>query len=164
MNRVLYQPEPRGPSELVEIEVLTNGQQRVKFPDVQQLRSTTNQKIILKAIRVITDEVLTNAMLSVNANAPIAELQKIALVIYCEGWEKGHLIPILTLNDMHTEGGAAPHRYAQTNFNDWQNVSWDKCYLQFGNGTVSANAPYTVLLDVQYEKYNNEGAVIIGPS
>lgn len=164
-NRIiLLKEEPRGPSQLVEVNVLTAGLQRVTFPDVSQLRSTTNQKVIIKGIRVITPEVLTNAPVSGNVTAPITELQKMTLVIYCEGWEKAQFLPILTLNDMHTEGGSAPHRYAQTNFDNWENVSWDKTYIQFANGTLSAGTPYTVLIDVLYVKYNALGHEIKGPS
>lgn len=161
---ILLKEEPRGPSQLVEVNVPSNGLQRVPFPDVQQLRSTQNQKIVIKAIRLIPDWVLTNAMLSANANAPLAELQKMSLVIYAEGWEKAQFLPILTLNDMQDPQENTPHRYAQTNFDDWEKVSWDKTYIQFGNGTVSANAPYTVLLDVMYIKLNAANQQIKGPS
>lgn len=164
MNTIIFRQEPRGPSQLVEVDVLSNGRQRVPFPDIAQLRSTTEMKIVIKAMRLITADVLTNSMISGNVTAPVAELQKISLVIYCEGWEKAQFIPILTLNDMALPGGTVPHTYNQMNFNDWVNVSWDKSYLQYANGTVSANSPYTVMLDVQYERFNARNELIIGPS
>lgn len=158
---IFVQEAPRGPSELVEIQVQTNGQQRVPFPDVQQLRSLVNQKIIMKEMRLITVDVLTNAPVSGSVNAPVAELQKMTLVIYCEGWEKGHNIPALVLNDVNN---TAPHRFSGTRFNNWADVDWSKSFIQFSNGTVSAGAPYSVLIDVVYEKLDASGKEIVGPS
>lgn len=166
MNKptLLFQDEPRGPSTLVEVLVAGNGETRVAIPPQDQLRSDPSQIVVIKAIRLITDEVLSNGMLNSAPTAPVAELQKIALTLYCEGWEKGYQIPVLTLNDMALPAGSVPHRYQQTNFSDWKNVSWEKSYLQFAAGTASANAPYVVLFDVQYVKLNAAGHVIQGPS
>src|ERR1700690_2654698 len=96
---ILVQDEPRGPSQLIEIPVTVTGQSRIAFPDIQQLRSLVNQNIIIKQMRLITKEILTNGTITGFVNAPVTELQKIALLIYCEGWEKGQYIPILTLSD-----------------------------------------------------------------
>lgn len=162
MNRqiVIAQSEPRGASQLVEIPVPSNGLGRIPLPDVQQLRSLVNLKVILKAIRLITADVLTNAPTLGGVNAPLAELKKMALVLYCEQWEKGYLIPLLTLNDMHD--GNSPHTYAQTDFDNWADVDWSKSYIQLANGTVTANTPYNVLLDVQYLRLNAQGLEIKG--
>lgn len=166
MDRViLVQEEPRGPSQLVEVAVTANGLTRVNFPDIQQLRSQVGQNIIIKGIRLVAANVLTNAPLSGNATAPIAELQKLSLTLYCQGWEKGQLIPVLTLNDMSGDGGATvPYRMNPTKLANWTNVDWSKSYLQFSNGTVSANSPYSVLFDVEYVKLDSQGNEILGAS
>lgn len=165
MDRViLVQEEPRGPSQLIEVLVSTNNRGRVPFPDIDQLRSTGTQRIIIKQMRLITDDILTNAPVSGFTTAPVAELQKISLVLYCEGWEKAYFLPVLTLNDTSVSGGTNPHRYQPTRFNDWVNVDWSKSYLQYSNTTLSANAPYAVMFDVLYTKLNNQGQEIIGPS
>jgi len=163
-NLILVQEEPRGPSQLVEVQITANGRGRVQFPDVDQLRSTIDVTIIIKQIRLIDANVLTNAPISGLVTAPVAELQKMTLVIYCEGWEKATALPILTLNDMTLPGGAIPHRYQSTRFNNWSKVDWSKTYIQYSNTTVSAGAPYAVLLDVLYIKINKGGQEIIGPS
>lgn len=155
--------EPRGPSQLIEIPVALNAQQKIPFPDQSQLKSDADQKIIIKSIRLITPDVLTNAVLSGNLNAPITELQKISLVIYSEGWEKGQWIPVLTLNDMQLNGGTAPNAPSMARFNNWAAISWTKCFLQYSNGTSSAGAVYSVILDVQYVKFDNMGKEITGP-
>jgi len=161
---VLVQEEPRGPSQLIEILVSANGRGRLPFPDVDQLRSTGTQRIIIKQMRLVTDDILTNAPISGFLVAPVAELQKISLVLYCEGWEKAQFLPILHLNDTTVPGGTIPHRYQPTRFDNWVNVDWSKSYLQYSNGTVSANQPYAVCIDVLYVKLNNQGQEIIGPS
>lgn len=161
---VFVQQEPRGPSQLIEVVVPTNGKQRIPFPDVQQLRSMTNQRIIIKGIRTVTSETLSNGPVTGNTNAPLAELQKISLVIYCEGWEKAQFIPVLVLNDVSTPGGNMPHRYHATRFNNWENVDWTKSYLQYSNGTSTANTPYCVMFDVEYIKLDGDGKLLIGPS
>lgn len=164
---VFIQEEPRGPSQLIEVKVLATdtGSQSIEFPDVQQLRSQADQRIILKGMRLITADVLAKGVVSGLTNAPLAELQKIVLVIYCEGWEKAFNMPILQLNDIATPGGTFPHRYHATKFNDWENVDWSKTKLVYSNGTTGAqNTPYCVMFDVEYIKLNAQGGEIIGPS
>ena len=164
VQTVLVQDEPRGPSILIEIPVTTNGQQRVPLPDISQLRSTVDQKIILKGLRLISNEVLTNGMINQNANAPATELAKMGLTIYAEGWEKGQTIPLLTLNDMQFTIGAIPFRFSSTKFSNWINVDWPKSYLQFANSTVSVGAPYVVILDCMYQRLDAQNNIIYGPS
>jgi hypothetical protein len=154
-NMMLVQEEPRGPSQLIE---------KIVLPDVQQLRSQVGQVIIVKAIRLIPPAVLTNAPTIGGVNAPLTELVKISLVVYCEGWEKAQLIPILTLCDQFIEGSGTPYREKTTRFNNWRNVDWSKSYLQYSNGTPTAGTPYSVLLEVEYIKLDAQGHEIIGPS
>jgi len=149
--------EPRGPSQLIEVPVTTNGQGKVKFPDIAQLRNTTDERIIIKGLRLITPEVAVAGVTAVGVNAPLTELQKIYLTIYCEGWEKAQNIPILTLNDMTSPGSTFPHRYQPTRFDDWEKVDWTKSFLQWANGTQSANAPYVVIFDALYLRLNPNG-------
>jgi len=161
---VLVQEEPRGPSQLIEIPVITNGLGQIQIPQLQNLQNDTDQKVIIKAMRCIPPTVLTNAPNSGNAVAPLTELQKISLVLYCEGWIKGQNIPILTLVDTFTEGSGIPYRNRSVQLSNWQNIDWNKSFLQYSNGTVTAGVPYTVLLEVEYVKLDKSGNVIIGPS
>lgn len=161
---LLVQEEPRGPSQLIEVPVPTNGVQRVNFPDIQQLRDLINQRIVIKAIRLITANVLTNGIISGSVTAPVTELQKMAIVLYCEGWEKAQYIPVLTLNDVTVPGSAIAHRYHKTQFDNWENVDWSKSYIQFANTTSSAGTPYVVMFDVEYVKLDASGREIVGPS
>lgn len=164
MSIALVQEEPRGPSQLIEVPVGTNGLNRVNLPDIQQLRSTQTENIILKGMRLVIASVLTNGIISGTVNAANTELAKIALVLYCEGWEKMQYMPLFTMNDMFDPGGTAPHNFNPTRFNNWRKVDWTKSYLQYANGTVSVGAPYVVMFDVLYEKLDANNMVIVGPS
>ena len=164
---ILVQEEPRGPSQLIEIPVPL-ATQRQRLPDVQQLRSQEGQTIIIKSLRLITAKVLANAMTLTGTNATLAELRKICLVLYSEGWEKGQMIPILSLNDVadadSTAATTIPYRNNPTRFNNWRNVDWAQSYLLYANGTPAAGTPYVVMLDVEYIKLDAQGKQIIGPS
>lgn len=160
---LLIQEEPRGASQLIEIPV-TGALTKVVIPVIQQLQNNTDQVIIIKSLRLITVDVLTNAPTLGGVNAPTTELQKMAITLYAEGWEKGQLIPILSLNDMFTEGTGTPTRFRTTKLDNWQNVDWNKSFLQFANGTVPVGAPYNVILEAEYVRLNKQGQVIIGPS
>lgn len=164
---ILVQEEPRGPSQLVEVPV-TIGTQKQKLPDVQQLRSQEGQVIVIKGIRLITDKVSPNAATLNMINAPLAELQKIFLVLYSEQWEKGQMIPILTLNDMadadSTAATTIPYRNKATKLNSWRNVDWAQSYLLYASGQQSAGTVYCVMFDVEYIKLDAKGNPIVGPS
>jgi hypothetical protein len=162
MQQVLVQEEPRGPSVLIEIPVNNNGVQRINFPDISQLRSTVDQRIVIKGMRLITAEVLTNGIINGNPTAPAAELAKMAVTIYAEGWEKGQTIPIFTFNDFVFTVAALPFRNHPTRFDNWVNVDFPKSYIQLANGTVTAGAPYVVLLDCEYIKLDAQGMMLMG--
>lgn len=160
----LVQEEPRGPSQIIEVPVTVNAQTRINFPDVPNLRSQIDQKIIVKAIRVIPPTVLTNAPTGGQATSPLTELVKCSVVLYCEGWEKGQNIPLATLIDTFTEGSGVPYRDRTMQFANWENVDWNKSYIQFSNATSSAGQPYAFIFEVEYVKINKDGNEIVGPS
>jgi len=149
---------------LMEVVVDTNGQSKVTLPVLATLRNDTNQQIIVKGLTLITAEVLARAPTKGSVNAPLAELQKMSLVLYSQGWLKGLNIPVLRLNDQATPGGTFPHRYHPTKFNNWTQVDWEQSFLQYSNQSVSANTPYTVIFEVEYLKLNANNEVINGLS
>lgn len=157
---ILVQEEPRGASQLLECPV-TIGVTKQRLPDNNQLRSQQGQTIIIKGMRLITDQVLTRAVNFNLANAPLAELQGMVLVLYCEGWERAQMIPLLTLNDVNDQ--TSPHRYHATKFNNWKNVDWAKSFFQWVNGSSSGDN-FAVIFDVEYVKLDDQNREIIGPS
>lgn len=161
---LLVQEEPRNNSILIEIQVPI-GVQRVQFPDVQQLRGTNYETIIIKSVSLVTPKVLSHGILNGLENAPVTELRKMAAVLYSMGWERAQYIPVLFLNDTAdadaTTATTIPYKNTPPRFADWKRVSWDKCYLQFADGQPSAGAdPYTVIFEVQYMKFDAQGAPI----
>jgi len=159
---VLVTEEPRGASMLIEIPVTANGLGKIPLPVVQQLQNDTSQKVIIKAIRMIPPTVLSNAPTDGAAVSPVTELVKMSLTLYSQGWEKGQLIPLLSINDIETPTVATPFKRHTTRLADWTNVDWNKSFLQFSNGTVSAGAPYTVVLEAEYLRLDSMGKPMEG--
>lgn len=167
MNEIiLVQEEPRGASQLLECPV-TSGATKQRLPDNNQLRSVVGQTIVIKGLRLITDKVLADAVNFALPNATLADLVNMVLVIYCEGWERAQMIPLLVLNDMADADATAattiPYRNKATKFDNWRNVDWAKSFFQFTNGNA-ASTDFAVIFDVEYVKLDNNNQPIIGPS
>ena len=163
---ILVQEEPRGASQLLECPV-TIGATKQRLPDNNQLRSQQGQTIVIKGMRLITNKVLANAVNFALPNAILTDLMNMVLVLYCEGWERAQMIPLLTMNDMAdadaTAGTTIPYRNKATKFDNWRNVDWAKSFFQFANGTA-ATTDFAVIFDVEYVKLDDAGMQIIGPS
>lgn len=168
MDRILLiAEEPRNCSELVEVPVTVSGAFRINFPDNQQLRSMTTQDIRIQGIRLITPDVSSFGPITGLRNAPVTEAKKCFLVLYCEGWEKAHYIPLQVLNDTSMPTGTAAHRYSATKFGSWRNVDWGKSFILYSNGSAGSDisgGSYEFLFDVEYTKLDAQGAEIVGPS
>jgi len=163
-ERVLIQSQPVNNYTTVEIPVTANGLTRIAIPDQLMLKSYPGHTVVIKAIELISVKVLTRAILNAMANAPLAEVVKAALVFYCEGWEKIQYIPLARLQPVHDSDSTAATTFpfieqAQT-FENLRNLDWTKSYVQYGNGSVSANSPYAFILGVQYTTLNDQGAEI----
>jgi len=160
---LLVQEEPRTSSILVEVAIPV-GRQRVQLPDVQQLRSDVSQTVTIKSINLVPDNVLTHGINNGLPNASVAELRKMSLTVYSMGWERGQYIPVLFLNNTASSDATAnaiPYKNIAPRFSDWRSVAWDKCYIQFADGQPSAGeTDYTVIFEVQYNKFDTQGAPI----
>lgn len=158
---VLIQEEPRGPSQLVEIQV-TTATSTVPIPIIQQLTSDTKTIIVIKSVRLVTFAELAIAPQCGQPNAPLTELQKMSLLLYAEGWEKGKNIPILSLNNTFIEGSGIPFRDRTTKLANWDAVDWNKSNLIYSNTTVAVPS-YAVVLEVEYERFDKNGLRVVGP-
>jgi len=151
-SKMIVQEQPRIASELIEIPV-TSGATRATLPDVPQLRNQGDQVVVITTVRLVTPKVLTYGPVTGTANMTLTDYKKCSIVLYCNGWEKGHLIPLLTLNDYVDSDSAAatsiPYRQVQTRLDNWVNVDWNKSYIQFSNGQ-SASGSSVVILEVEY--------------
>jgi len=163
--KLLVQQEPRGPSQLIEIPVTAafNGLTRVPIPDIPLLRNAGARIILIKGMCLITPSVLPVAPTAGQVNAPLTELRKASLTLYSHQWEKGMLIPLLSMNNIYTEGSGEPWVSQPFKLDDWADVDWNKSYITYANGTPVAGAPYTILFDVLYQKVNTDGTPVKGP-
>jgi len=155
VNKVLIQEEPRIASELIEVPISNGASGRITLPDVPQLRNQGDQVIVITTIRLITAKVLQAGITTGVATMPIADLKKCAITLYSKGWEKGHFIPLLILNDVadadSTTSSTIPFRNKTTKLANWTDVDWNKSYIQFANGTAASQAS-TIMLEVEYLK------------
>lgn len=160
----MVQDEPRGPSQLIEVNVPVVGTTKQLLPVIQNLQNQVDVNVVLKVLRVIPDTVLPLAPTLGGINAPLTELQKMCLVIYSEEWEKGQLIPLCTLIDTFTEGSGIPWRTRSSRFDSWRNVNWGKSFLFYSNGSSSVGNPYNVIFEAEYQKFGRNGQEIMGPA
>ena len=155
MQKVLVQQEPRIASELIEIPIANAAAGRITLPDVPQLRNQGDQVVVITTVRLITAKVLTHGPTTGVAATPVADLRKASLVLYSQGWEKGHYIPLLVLNDVadpdSTAGTCIQYRNHTTRLANWTDVDWNKSYILFSNG-LSASQASTLMLEVEYFK------------
>lgn len=159
---ILVQEEPRGPSMLVQRDIVA-GDTNVSFKDVPELRNSDTKRTIIKSIRLIVPGVTVGPLNVGTVLAPLTELQKMYLSIYCEQWIKAQAVPILEFNDIFIEGSGIPFRSAATKLNNWENFDWTKTFIQFANGTAAVGN-YTVVLDIEYVNIDNDGGEIVGPA
>lgn len=156
MQNKYLKSEPRGASELIEVPIASGASGQISFPDVPQLRNQGGEVVILKAMRLITAKVLSHAPTTGVAVTPIADLRKMSIILYSNGWEKGHLIPALVLNDVQDQDSTAattiPFRENTTYFDNWQDVDWNKSKVQFSNGQTAAGAS-TLVFEVEYQRF-----------
>lgn len=154
-NILIIPTTPLIASQLVEIPV-GNGANTIAIPDQPQLRNQGDEVVVIKAVRLITPKVLSNSPTLGTANMPLADLVKSSLILYSNGWERGFLIPLLTLNDMADADGTAattiPYAQAPVQFADWENIDWAKSKIQLASGTTTSQAS-AVILQVQYQKF-----------
>lgn len=167
---ILVQEEPRGASQTVEIP-LTAGQGDINFPDIPELRSDSELKVIIKGIRHVSPKVSARGPVTGTANTPLADLPNIFLQLYSDQWLKGYNIPLLVLNDMAdadaTTATTIPYRNQATKFADWK-ISWNKSKVHFAPGTV-ASGNTVLILEIEYERfiYNNDSKqweLVLGPA
>lgn len=156
VQTLIVPEEPRQASQLIEVLVPAAVVSVVQFPVIQNLQNQTGQSVILKALRVVPNTVLTNGPTSGLPNATLAELAKISLVIYSQEWIKGQLIPALFLVDSFSEGSGIPWRVHSARFDSWQDVNWGKSFLQYSNGTPSNGLAYAVTFEAEYQKFRKD--------
>ncbi len=158
---ILVQEEPRGPSQIIEVQVSTVTSS-LPLPIIQQLTSDTRTNIVIKALRLVTFAELAIGPVSGLANAPLTELQKLSITLYADGWEKGKLIPLLAFNNTFIEGSGIPYRDRTVKLANWDSVDWNKSNFIYSNGTASVPS-YCILLEAEYERFNKDGTRVVGP-
>lgn len=162
MEKMLVQAQPIKNWTLVET-LAAVGNTRIPIQDQPMLKSYAGHKVVIKAIEVITAKMLTNGVLNATANLTRADLIKLVLVLYCDGWEQVQYIPLARLVSIHDTdsavGTTVPFMNDPALFENLKDVDWTKSYFQTANGTSIATAA-TIILGVQYQVFNDQGTEI----
>lgn len=147
--------------ELVELIVpagTTGG--RLPYPDIPNLRDDTTQDIIICSLESFTIEAMP---LTPNGNvvATTAQLLNCFLVLYIEGEESVHWLPLIKLQNVFqalaTGTSQAEFEHQET---DYLKVDWNKSYIQFGT-PPNPGANFSIMLGVAYKKLPPGGWAMI---
>lgn len=141
--------------EIVELVIPNDSSGRVNFKTQPQLRNQADQVIIIKGIKVYPVYAYSNSQQTAGlTGVAITELPKAVLVLYVNGWEAVHMIPLNEL--VHVQdplNGGAFQQEIQA-FADLQNVDWDKSYVQFS--IAASGSPYIIPFGIEYVRLQRD--------
>lgn len=139
--------------EMIETIIPANAVGAVPFPDVPNLRNQTDQSITVLDLEFFPIYVYGASFLNNTVTGtPVAEIPKIAIVLYVNGEESIRRIPLAKIN--YTEpptGTAAPFQHERVSFDKLRNVDWPKSYFQYN--AAGAGAAYVLPIGVTYLKF-----------
>jgi hypothetical protein len=136
--------------EVVEL-FINNAGTKFSFTDQPQLRTQKDQEIFIKTLEVFAiDAYAFSQTNNAVAGVPGTELVKAVLVLYIQGEERVHYIPLLKLKTLTSDPAAfIPNNVIDTiEFDDLSRVDWTKSYVNFS--TPPAGTPYVIPFGVTY--------------
>ena len=149
--------------QLIEVAVPAAGLavgQRLYIPDQPQLRTQTNQIIILKRLQPY-DNVTNPTTPSGAATVTVANLASSYLVINVAGTETMQFIPFVNLVNTVTTSTAVQRSYSNSQrlINNITRVDWTKSYIQVGSA-IAAGVSY--MIGVDYVSLPDDNSSILG--
>jgi hypothetical protein len=141
--------------EMIETIIPAGAAGSVPFPDVPNLRNQTDQRIIVLDLEFFPAYVYGASFLNTTVpGTPVAEIPKIAIVLYVNGEESIRRIPIGKINYSQDPAFTAPFQMERVSFDNLENVDWPKSYFQF-NAALAGN-PYIIPIGVTYLKFKQQ--------
>lgn len=150
--------------QLIEIPVPANGLgigQRLFIPDQPQLRTQTNQIIIIQALEAYDN--ITNPSTPSGADTvTVANLGVSYLVLNVFGTETMQYIPFTDLINIQTTDTSVQRAFTNIPkaLNNITKVDWTKSFIQVGD-TVAAGVSY--MIGVEYISLPDDNNTIISP-
>lgn len=141
--------------EMVELVVPANtaAGSRVPFDTIPVLRNQTNQTIYIQRMRTFLTTAYANSQKTpALPGLAAADLPKAVLVLYFENAENAKYIPLAMLNNIQ-DAASNPFQQSPEEFDNLQNVDWDKCYVQFSSAPNAAS--FVIPFGVSYAKVIN---------
>lgn len=135
--------------ELVELTIPANTVGRVNFQTVPQLRNQPDQIIIIRGIKVFPITSYGNSQYTSSIPGfPAADIPKAALVLYINGEESIHYLPLAEL--INVNDFSSPYQEQISALADLTNVDFDKSYVQFS--TASNAGVYVIPFGISYDR------------
>lgn len=123
---------------------------RVPFQDQPQLRNQPNQIIVIVNVELFLDTVYANSQYTNTiVGFPAADLPNAVLVLYINGEESVHYLPLAKLN--HIDDLTNAFQRELQGFDRLTNVDWDKSYVQFSAATTGG--PYIIPFGITYLRF-----------
>lgn len=162
MEKMLIQSQPIRNWTLIETAIAV-GNNRIAIQDQPMLKSYAGHRVVIKSLELITAKALTNGVNVNGATITRADIIKMVLVLYCEGWEQVQYIPLsrlIAIQDADSAVGTTiPFMKDATFFENLKDVDWTKSYFLTAAGTTIATAG-VIILGVQYSVFNDNGQEI----
>lgn len=138
--------------EVVEIIVPAGTTGFIPFPDAPNLRNQNDQRIILTDLEYFPVYAYGASQKNNGVvGAPIAEIPKMAVVLYVNGEESIFRIPVSKLNYSQNIGLGATFTQERVPFNRLERLDWPKSYVQYN--AAPAGVPYVLPFGVTYLKF-----------
>lgn len=133
--------------ELVELTVPAGAQGKVNFQSIPQLRNQANQIIIIQGIQVFSlADYARSQYNSTVSGIPDAQIPNVVLVLYVNGEESVHMIPITSLINTYA---IVAYQQIPIEFADLTNVDFDKSYVQLALAN-STGADFVIPFGIKY--------------
>lgn len=136
--------------ELIELNIPASALGKVTFATYPQLQNQSDQLIKILNIEVFPITSYAASQLTAGLpGMPVADVPKAALVLYVNGEESIHLIPLAKL--IHIDDAANPFQFLSDGFETLDNVDFSKSSVRFNTAATAAN--YIIPFGITYIRY-----------
>lgn len=126
---------------------------RFNFPDIPQLRDDSTQDIIIQGIEVFDAVSMPNTPQG-NPVSTLAQILNAFLVLYVEGEESVHWIPLVRMMFVFQNGAGGTQQSVFESL-ELENlkVDWTKSYIWLATSLGGASAAFSFAFGFRYKKF-----------
>lgn len=146
---------------LVEVIVPATATSPGRFPFTDQpyLRTDNEKTVVIDAIELFSDQALPFSPISTTPVSTSGNIINGVLTLNVEGFEDFQSIPLVSLNRIHADTGAAFVPFVEDLFalNEVKKINWQKSYIQLVAAPTAP--PFSFLFQVYYRVFPAAGQV-----